>query len=169
MGGTTARFPLLTMCVVGFQAPTLHEADKSSFEKRMINKTTTYSIPWHRKWYLLEPISSGSSFATIRIEMFCLLTKLFRIFSVILSLCPISPTRALLRTIGPVGDPRFQRAVAACDGANPKKLEFGVCSELVDCIYDNVDEAFKASLSSGTNIASLLPTILVLIGELGFS
>lgn len=101
--------------------------------------------------------------------MFCLLTKLFRIFSVIVSLCPISRTRALLRTIGPVGDPHFKKAVAACDGANPKNFEFAVCSPFVDCIYDNVTEAFKASLSSGTNIASLLPTILVLIGELGFS
>ncbi|KAI4233881.1 MAG: hypothetical protein LQ349_004126 [Xanthoria aureola] len=61
-------------------------------------------------------------------------------------------------------DPHFKKAVAACDGTNPQKFQFDVCSRLVDCIYDNVTEAFKASMSSGTNIASLLPTILVLIG-----
>lgn len=97
--------------------------------------------------------------------MFCLLSKIFRTFSVIVSLCSIYPTQALLRTIRPIGDPHFKRAVAACDGANPQKFQFGVCSRLVDCIYDNVSEAFKASMSSGTNIASLLPTILVLIGK----
>lgn len=92
----------------------------------------------------------------------------FRISSVIAFLCPISPTLALLRTVGPVGDPHFKRAVAACDGTNPQNFEFGVCSRFVDCIYDNVTEAFNAGLSSETNIASLLPTILVLTGELGF-
>lgn len=80
----------------------------------------------------------------------------------------IRPVLALTRTIGPVGDYRFDRASAACDGANRENFEFGACSVLIACIYDNLDEAFKASLSSGTNIASLLPTILVLIGKLVF-
>ncbi|KAL8957178.1 MAG: hypothetical protein Q9193_005484 [Seirophora villosa] len=77
----------------------------------------------------------------------------------------ISQALAFTRTIGPPGDYRFVRASEACDGSNPKKFEFGECSVLIACIYDNIDEAFKASLSSGTNIASLLPTILVLIGS----
>ncbi|KAL8902934.1 MAG: hypothetical protein Q9171_007561, partial [Xanthocarpia ochracea] len=70
----------------------------------------------------------------------------------------------MLRTIGPVGDDRFEIASEACDGTNRNNFEFGVCSQLIACIYDHLDEAFKASLSTGTNIASLLPTILVLIG-----
>ncbi|KAL8837050.1 MAG: hypothetical protein Q9176_005919 [Flavoplaca citrina] len=69
----------------------------------------------------------------------------------------------MLRTIGPVGDHRFEIASEACDGTNRNNYEFGVCSLLIACIYDHLDEAFKASLSTGTNIASLLPTILVLI------
>lgn len=72
----------------------------------------------------------------------------------------------MLRTIGPVGDHRFEIASEACDGTNRNNFEFGVCSQLIACIYDHLDEAFKASLSTGTNIASLLPTILVLIGKL---
>ena len=80
----------------------------------------------------------------------------------------IPPTLALKRTIGPPGDARFIRASNACDGTNLENFEFGVCSLLIACIYDNLDEVFKASVSSGTNIASLLPTILVLIGELEF-
>lgn len=80
----------------------------------------------------------------------------------------ISQALAFTRTIGPPGDYRFIRASEACDGSNPKKFEFGEYSVLIACVYDNLDEAFKASMSSGTNIASLLPTILVLIGKLDF-
>ena len=81
----------------------------------------------------------------------------------------MSHTIALLRTVGPVSDPQLKRAATACDSTNPKNLEFGVCSHLVDCIYDNITEAFKGSLSSGNNIASLLPLILFLRGESGLS
>ena len=35
------------------------------------------------------------------------------------------------------------------------KFEFGECSLLIACVYEKLDEAFKASLSGGTNIASL--------------
>lgn len=80
----------------------------------------------------------------------------------------ISQALAFTCTIGPPGDYRFIYASEACDGSNPKKFEFGECSVLIACIYDNLDEAFKASLSSGTNIASLMPTILVLIGKLDY-
>ena len=96
------------------------------------------------------------------------LSQPFSVVSIVVSICFISPTLALKRTIGSPGDARFIRASNACDGTNPQSFEFGICSLLIACIYDKLDEAFKASLSSGTNIASLLPTILVLIGELDF-
>lgn len=90
----------------------------------------------------------------------------FTTFFTLASFNFIHPVLTLRRTIGPPGDHIFDRASAACDGANTKNFDFGVCSVLIACIYENLDEAFKASLSSGTNIASLLPTILVLIGKL---
>lgn len=67
------------------------------------------------------------------------------------------------RTIGPPTDQRFIHASTVCNGSDPTNLKFGTCSILIYCIYANIDQAFQASLSSGTNIASLLPTILVLI------
>lgn len=70
--------------------------------------------------------------------MFGLVFSPFRTFSVIVLLRHISPTLALLRTVGPVGDPHFKKAVAACDGTNPKNFEFGVCSHFVECIYDHI-------------------------------
>ena len=73
---------------------------------------------------------------------------------------------ALKRTIGPPKDYRFIAALRICNGSDPANFKFAVCSVLIACVYENIDEAFKASLSSGTNIASLLPTILVLIGML---
>ena len=76
----------------------------------------------------------------------------------------IPPTLGLRRTVGPPNDPRFTTASKACNGSDRKEFEFGVCSLLITCIYEELTEVVKASLSSGTNIVSLLPTILVLIG-----
>lgn len=86
--------------------------------------------------------------------------------SVLVSSLLIPPTLGLRRTVGPPNDPRFMTASKACNGSDQKEFEFGVCSLLITCIYEKLTEAVKASLSSGTNIVSLLPTILVLIGML---
>ena len=94
------------------------------------------------------------------------LSQFFSLRTVIVSLVLVSPALALRRTIGPPNDARFISASKACNGSDRRQFEFGVCSILIACIYDKLDEAFKASLSTGTNIASLLPTILVLIGAL---
>lgn len=77
----------------------------------------------------------------------------------------VIPAQTIKRTVGPATDPRFQNASRICNGSDPRVFEFRTCSLLIDCVYDNLTEAFKASLSSGTSIAALLPTILVLIGE----
>ena len=94
--------------------------------------------------------------------------SLFGLFSVrsVLASLFIPPTLGLRRTVGPPNNAHFTSAIKACNGSDPKEFEFGVCSLLISCIYEKLDEALKASLSSGTNIASLLPTILVLIGRL---
>lgn len=76
----------------------------------------------------------------------------------------VSSAFAFNRTIGPTDDRRFTNASKVCQGGDPANWKFGACSLLIDCVYDQLSEAFKASLDSGTNIASLLPTILVLIG-----
>ena len=94
------------------------------------------------------------------------LLRLISVRSALVSLLLVPPTFSLRRTVGPPNDARFISASKACNGSDPKEFEFGVCSLLIACIYEKLDEAFKASLSSGTNIASLLPTILVLIGRL---
>ena len=86
--------------------------------------------------------------------------------SVLVSSLLIPPTLGLRRTVGPPNDPRFMTASEACNGSDRKEFEFGVCSLLITCIYEELTEVVKASLSSGTNIVSLLPTILVLIGML---
>lgn len=89
---------------------------------------------------------------------------LFRLSSAILTLLVI-PAQAIKRTVGPADDPRFQNASRACNGSDPKSFEFGTCSILISCVYENLSEALKSSLGSGTSIAALLPTILALIGE----
>lgn len=77
----------------------------------------------------------------------------------------ILPIQAMKRTIGPATDYRFINATKLCNSQGPKDFQFGTCSILIDCVYDNLTEAYKASLSAGTSIAALLPTILSLIGK----
>lgn len=77
----------------------------------------------------------------------------------------INPVQGISRTVGPADDLRFQNASSRCSGSDPKSFEFGTCSLLITCVYENLPEALKASLGSGTSIAALLPTILALIGE----
>ena len=80
----------------------------------------------------------------------------------------VSPVKAFKRTVGPAGDPRFENASRICNGSDAANFEFGSCSKLISCVYNNLDQYLAVSLGSGTNIASLLPTILALIGELHF-
>lgn len=77
----------------------------------------------------------------------------------------ILPIQAINRTVGPPHDQRFIDASNHCNGHDPASFTFGPCSLLIDCVYEHLDESLKASLSCGTSIAALLPTILVLISE----
>jgi hypothetical protein len=77
----------------------------------------------------------------------------------------ILPVFALRRTIGPANDSRFEYASQVCNVTWPESFEFGVCSVTISCVYQNLSQALIASMSCGTSIAALLPTILALIGE----
>ncbi|KAF2650985.1 hypothetical protein K491DRAFT_720253 [Lophiostoma macrostomum CBS 122681] len=77
----------------------------------------------------------------------------------------ICPSHALHRTIGPAGSPQFRNATQNCPVDDPKYFKINACSKLITCVYENLSEAMKASLGSGTSIAALLPTILALIGS----
>lgn len=80
----------------------------------------------------------------------------------------ILPTQAINRTVGPPHDPHFVNATNSCNGSDPANFRFDECSKLISCVYEHLHEGFKASMSCGASIAALLPTILVLIGELSF-
>lgn len=73
------------------------------------------------------------------------------------------------RSVGRPGDPVFANAVKKCNATLPSNYQFGACSRLIDCVFDNTSEAAKAGLASGTSIAALLPTILALIGRSNLS
>ena len=81
----------------------------------------------------------------------------------------VSRVEAFQRTVGPATNPTFENVSRICNGSDPASFDFGTCSNLISCVYNNLSQAYVVSLGSGTNIASLLPTILVLIGELCFS
>jgi hypothetical protein len=88
---------------------------------------------------------------------------LFRLFLAIISF--VVPVQAIRRTVGPQDDHRFVNASRICHGDDPSVFEFRNCSILINCVYENFSESFKAGLSSATSIAALLPTILALIGK----
>jgi len=77
----------------------------------------------------------------------------------------VSRVEALQRTVGPATDPVFENVSRICNGSDPASFDFGTCSNLISCVYDHLSSAYIAGLSSGTSIAALLPTILVLIGS----
>jgi len=88
----------------------------------------------------------------------------WQLYAAIVSLL-VLPAQAFKRTVGPPDDPRFEQASKVCNGSDPASFKFGTCSVLISCVFNNLSEALKASLSSGTSIAALLPTILALIGK----
>jgi hypothetical protein len=70
------------------------------------------------------------------------------------------------RTIGPVNDPRFAISAKACGSDNRENFMFGACSVLIYRVLNGLNnEALKASLSTGTSIAALVPTILAMVDK----
>lgn len=89
------------------------------------------------------------------------------IFSVLLALCLQTATvEALNRTIGPPGDYRFNNVSNHCPINDPAYFKIRKCSELIACVYENLQESFKASLGTGTSIAGLIPTIQTILGTI---
>ncbi|MCJ1249325.1 hypothetical protein MMC30_006548 [Trapelia coarctata] len=75
---------------------------------------------------------------------------------------------AIPRSIGLLSDSRVQAAVQECydqaNSTNPVGFDFGQCPALVGCVLSTLPPDVSAGMQSGTNIASLVPTILALIG-----
>lgn len=78
--------------------------------------------------------------------------------------------KAIART---VGDASSQKVAAACFAAatpdEPVGFESNSCPRLIRCVSDNLPSDISAGMQSGANIASLVPTILALVGEILFS
>ena len=53
---------------------------------------------------------------------------------------------------------------AQCDGSNQTNFQGAYCAHLLRCVLDNLPSDLSAGMQSGGNVASLIPTILALIG-----
>lgn len=72
---------------------------------------------------------------------------------------------ALERTIGDPNDSSLQSVVSNCLTTTPNSgFTYDKCTFLVRCVLDNVVSEIAAGFQSGSNIASLVPTTLALIG-----
>src|SRR4051812_41611896 len=75
------------------------------------------------------------------------------------------PVRTLQRT---VGDGRAQDTVQAClsqsNSTSPIGFGYGECGSLTRCVMNNLPADLSAGMQAGANIASLVPTILALVG-----
>lgn len=91
------------------------------------------------------------------------ITYCFGFISILLPLL-VPLATAIKRTAGPPGNRHFIAASQTCNASNSPNFQFGLCSAFITCMYNELSEGFKANISVGTNIASLLPTILLLIG-----
>jgi hypothetical protein len=78
------------------------------------------------------------------------------------------PVRALKRTIGVSSDIRTQETFRNCiQGSNNTyhvDFEYGGCPNLIACMMNNLPADLTAGMQAGGNIASLVPTILALVG-----
>jgi len=78
------------------------------------------------------------------------------------------PVRALQRTIGVSGDTvtkdTFSKCVQESNSTFPVNFEYGGCPNLIACMINNLPADISAGMQAGGNIASLVPTILALVG-----
>ncbi|KAE9407535.1 hypothetical protein BT96DRAFT_1014091 [Gymnopus androsaceus JB14] len=83
----------------------------------------------------------------------------------------IPSAQAIHREIG-AQDPIIKTAVDTCFASPSNSTTYGgevgyqagLCPNLINCIMDNISPADSAGMSAGSTIASLLPTILALVG-----
>ncbi|KAL9120449.1 MAG: hypothetical protein Q9187_002996 [Circinaria calcarea] len=82
----------------------------------------------------------------------------------VLTLFSVPVGAAVNRAIGLASDARTQAAVQECSFKPNRTFNFGECSGLVKCVLDGLPSDISAGMQSGANIASLVPTILVIVG-----
>lgn len=81
-------------------------------------------------------------------------------------------TISYAKTLGSPTDQGFQEIFQNCMNndtlidiyGGSTGFGFGRCPNLIDCVLSSASEGTKAGMSSGTSIASLIPTMLALIG-----
>lgn len=75
---------------------------------------------------------------------------------------------AIQRTIGASSDIRTQNTVQGClqesNSTDPIGFEYGACPYLIACVMSNLPADITAGMQAGGNIASLVPTVLALVG-----
>lgn len=80
------------------------------------------------------------------------------------------PARTVQRIIGVTSDTEtqdaFQTCVQASNSTYPVNFEYGGCPNLIACVMSNLPADISAGMQAGGNIASLVPTILALVGTL---
>ncbi|KAL9117363.1 MAG: hypothetical protein Q9187_006101 [Circinaria calcarea] len=74
------------------------------------------------------------------------------------------PVGAVSRTIGLASDARTQAVVQECSSKPNSTFNFGECARLINCVLDGLPSDVAAGMQSGANIASLVPTILAIVG-----
>jgi len=76
--------------------------------------------------------------------------------------------QAIQRTIGDPSDTQTQNVLTECLGqsssTDPIGFGYGACAHLLRCVSDNLAGDISAGMQSGGTIASLIPTILALVG-----
>ncbi|KAH9845060.1 hypothetical protein Tdes44962_MAKER06919 [Teratosphaeria destructans] len=75
-----------------------------------------------------------------------------------------SSVRAWVRTVGSPTDPRMAAISRTCNGTDPTSYLSGHCPGLLRCVMSTATADVTAGMSAGSNIASLIPTTLALIG-----
>jgi hypothetical protein len=85
--------------------------------------------------------------------------------SVLISLLGLAtPIHALTRYIGSPSDSQTQAIARTCGALDQSNFNVGRCPSLLRCVLDKLPSDLAAGNSSGSNIASLVPTIAALIG-----
>lgn len=76
----------------------------------------------------------------------------------------LQPVEAFTRYIGDPNDPKMGAISAQCNGTMQTNFAGARCGALLRCVLDNTPADLMAGMQSGGSIASLVPTILALIG-----
>lgn len=76
----------------------------------------------------------------------------------------VRPVSALTRYVGEPSDPIMDPISQQCGGHNQTNFNGGLCPVLLRCVLDKLPSDISAGMQSGSNIASLVPTITALIG-----